>query len=95
MQYELSYRQPYEYDEDSGSGIGDHSIEHSNEVVRFEAPDDRVAKASVVKFMSEGGVLFDHHLDGDRKVHSRQFVGLKCIRGVKLAKSVLEGMKGD
>lgn len=93
MQYELSYRQPYEYDEDSSSGIGDHSIGYTDRVVKFEALSDKVAKATVVKFMSEGGVMFDHHLDGDGKVHPRRFVGLTCTRGVRFAKSVLEVMR--
>lgn len=74
--YELEYRQPYEYDDDSGSGIGDHSIGYANQKVKFIAETDTRAEAAARQFLSEGSMVFDHHIDGDGKTYHRRFVRL-------------------
>lgn len=74
--YELEYRQPYERDDDSGSGIGDHSIQHANQKTKFTAKTDIRAEAAARQFLSEGSIVFDHHIDGDGRTYHRRFVRL-------------------
>lgn len=78
--YELTYRQPYEYDEDSSSGIGDHAIGWATHVLRFEASSDVEARKVVEDFLLGGSVLFDHYLDGDGKTYYRQEVKLVGVQ---------------
>ncbi len=79
MKYELTYRQPYEFDEDSPSGIGDHSIEFSQTTYTFETKSDEEADEIATKFLSEGAIIFTHYLDGDGKTYRRQLVRLVRI----------------
>lgn len=74
--YELEYKQPYEYDGDSGSGIGDHSIGFRTCAVRFQARSDKEARQSVKEFVGKGSITFTHHIDGDGKTYNREFVRL-------------------
>ena len=74
--YELDYKQPYERDDDSGSGIGDHSIQYANQKTKFTAKTDIRAEAAARLFLSEGSMIFNHHIDGDGKTYRRQFVKL-------------------
>lgn len=76
MLYELEYQQPYEMDYDSGPGIGDHVIEHTKHQTSFNAKDDEDAKLAVKKFLSEGSIVFDHHIDGDGKTYYRKLIRL-------------------
>ncbi len=74
--YELEYGQPYERDDDSPSGIGDHSIQYANEKIKFTAKSDVRAEVAARQFLTEGNILFDHYMDGDNKTHHRKFVRL-------------------
>ncbi len=52
MKYELRVENPYEYDEDSSSGFGDHSVCWSPALIRFEAKTDKEAKKLVADYMA-------------------------------------------
>lgn len=74
--YELEYKQPYENDVDSGSGIGDHRIEYSSQKFSFTAKTDLRAEATARQLLSQGSIFFGHHIDGDNKTHYRRLVRL-------------------
>ena len=80
LRYELTYKQPYEYDEDSPSGIGDHAIGWATHTCSFEASSDVKARKVVEGFLLEGSVLFDHYLDGDGRTYYRQEVKLVRVQ---------------
>lgn len=82
-QYKLVYLQAYEVDDDSPSGIGDHSIQHERTSQAFEARTDEDAMLEVSKFLKSGSVMFDHHIDGDGKEHMRRPVELTTTRIVR------------
>ncbi len=74
--YHLTYKSPYEYDEDSPSGIGDHSILWAESKVTCHAKSDEGVKEQIAQFLEAGSIVFNHYSDGDRKTYKRQFVGL-------------------
>ncbi len=74
--YELTYRQPYEFDDDSPQGDGDHDIGYSVDSGTFVADNDTMARQQVKEFLSNGSITFSHHIDGDGKTYKREFVKL-------------------
>jgi hypothetical protein len=81
--YILEYKQPYEIDEDSPSGIGDHSIKYKVcKTEPFIADDDKAAIDKVLEFLHQGSVFFNHYLDGDGKIYKRE--PIKLIKIIEL-----------
>ncbi len=74
--YQLIYKSPYEFDEDSPSGIGDHSILWADRIATCQAKTDTSAKEQIARFLEEGSIVFNHYSDGDGKTYKRQFVKL-------------------
>lgn len=72
--YTLVYSQPYEYDDDSPSGIGDHAIGYQQQSFGFIADSDSTARQLVKKFLDKGFIVFDHPFDGDGKTYYRKLV---------------------
>lgn len=83
MNYELRYRQPYEYDEDSPEGIGDHSILLASDTLQFVAENDEAARKIADEFLSKGSIIFNHLTDGDGKTYLREFVELTGFHTVQ------------
>jgi len=79
MQYRLNYMQPYEVDEDSPSGFGDHSIEFGRSCAEFVCENNVLAMQEVDKFLQQGMIQFVHHLDGDGKTYFRKKIDLWCL----------------
>lgn len=82
-QYKLVYLQPYEVDDDSGPGIGDHSIQHARQEATFEARTDKEAMLEVGRILKFGSVVFDHHIDGDGQEYMRRPIELTTTRVVR------------
>ena len=82
-QYKLVYLQPYEVDNDSPSGIGDHSIQHARQEVVIRANTDKSALLMVDEFILHGSVVFNHYLDGDGKEYIRKPVEFTTTRVVQ------------
>lgn len=78
--YKLVYLQPFERDDDSGPGIGDHSIQHARQEAAINANSDKEAMLAVSEFVEHGSIVFDHHIDGDGKVYMRKPVELTTTR---------------
>ena len=57
--YIIQYQQPYEYDDDSSSGIGDHDIGWGTMSVTFDVETDEEAITATDQFLSEGSVIFE------------------------------------
>ena len=75
--YRLTYNQPYEYDDDSPSGIGDHDIAYSQGKEEFEALDDGAASKFADNFLREGGLNFGSHPGSPRPgYYPRRLVSL-------------------
>ena len=52
--YSLIYSEPYEFDDDSSSGIGDHDVCWTRDSeTNFEAENDETAQTIVSRFVSE------------------------------------------
>lgn len=51
--YRLTYMDPYEFDDDSPSGIGDHDIWWGKESTVFEAQTDEEARKLVGEFVTK------------------------------------------
>ena len=49
--YVLKYGQPFEYDDDSPSGVGDHEIRWSEEQRTFKAENSEEARRFAVRFL--------------------------------------------
>jgi len=75
--YELTYQQPYEYDDDSPSGVGDHGVEYQRPREPFEARSDEDARQIVREFLSQGGLQFGFHFGSPPAgLYPRKFVSL-------------------
>ncbi len=61
--YILKYGQPYEYDEDSPSGIGDHQIGWSEAQRSFKAENSEEARRFAIRFLLDGGIRLDKRDD--------------------------------
>lgn len=59
--YRLVYMQPYEYDDDTPSGIGDHQVGYYQQTSEFEAFSDSDAGLIVRTVLREGGLDFGVH----------------------------------
>ena len=76
-QYELVYEQPYEYDDKSPSGFGDHGIGYSRVTYLFRSVDDFEAASIVEDFLSKGVLEFgDHWGSPPAGAYLRRFVSL-------------------
>ncbi len=85
--YILTYEQPYEVDDDSPSGIGDHSICWSTRTACVSGHFTKAeAKAMAITFLNEGSIFFNHFTDGNNKRHYRKFVSF--IRQVETSISI-------
>jgi len=75
--YELAYEQPFEYDDDSPSGIGDHGVGYSSSQHIFAAENDEDVKRAVREFLGEGGLQFGWHIGSPEPgLYPRKFVSL-------------------
>lgn len=85
--YRLVYLQPYEYDDDSSEGIGDHDIAYSEMEAEFVAENDTDARKQVRDFLGIGGLQFGWHLGSPKPgYYPRRFKSLvefKLDRRVK------------
>jgi hypothetical protein len=78
--YRLIYDQPYEYDDDSPSGYGDHGIEYSRTKYDFNALNDLLARDYATRWLQEGGLDFGVHYGSSSEGHyPRRFVSLMEI----------------
>ena len=78
--YKLVYDRPYEFDEDSPSGIGDHQIGYRTRETIFEARIDAEARQKVKKFLTEGGYNFGSHPGSiSPGLYPRRFVSLHQV----------------
>ncbi|GEM_PF-5550513 len=60
--YRLIYEQPYEFDEDSPSGVGDHDIAYSRYTYEFEASDVPDARKQAHEHLEGRGLNFGYHI---------------------------------
>ncbi len=97
--YILTYEQPYEVDDDSPSGIGDHSICWSRrtavideEMCKVEDKflTDLLAKRSSIDFLNKDSIVFNHFIDGDGLNHYRRFISLIKIVETDIPISLVE-----
>ena len=51
--YRLRYSEPYEFDDDSPSGEGDHDVRWADSKTVFEAESDEAAERITDKFINE------------------------------------------
>jgi hypothetical protein len=81
--YRLVYKQPFEYDDDSPSGIGDHGVAYHQEIATFDAPNVEEAKRTTSAFLKEGGLNFGHHVGSEAPgLYPRLFVSLEEIKPI-------------
>ncbi len=98
IKYVLIYEQPYERDDDSPSGIGNHSIYWKTyetilnpniSTIKNPVTKDK-AKKSAIDFLNQGSIVFNHFTDGDGKTYYRKFKSLKRVTETDIPISLVE-----
>ena len=85
--YRLVYEQPYEYDDDSPSGYGDHGIGYNRKQEEFEACCDADAWILAKEFLKEGGLDIGYHWGSPPPgYYPRRFVSLVEVVAERIIK---------
>lgn len=84
MRIVLTYDQPYEFDEDSPSGIGDHEIRWNlNLTTSIDGVlNDMDARSTVIEFLKGGKCSVPTSRGGDTQY--RKFVSLEEVRAIPI-----------